>query len=431
MDTKSQIQIYGIAWYYFAVFALIVIASAFLGKLPGGMIGAFPLMIVLGAILNKIGDNLPILKTYLGGGAIAAIFGGAAIVAFKLLPDSSIKLMSGFMGQMAFLDFYIAALITGSIMGMDRSVLVRSALRYIPAMIAACLGALALAGIVAFFIGYNVRQAVFFIALPIIGGGLGAGAVPLANIFSQGIGQTPTQILSMMIPALTLGNVLSIVLGGMLNQLGNKFKSLTGGSGADAKLLISNKGSFLDGAADIQKDKIDLVQLACGLLIATTFFALGAIINKFIPIIHSYAWMIFAVALVKVFNLFPQKLMRACYQWFQFIMTNLTVVLLLGIGVGYTDLSQIAAAITPEYIALILAAVVGAILGSAIIGRLVGFYPIDSAITAGLCMTNMGGTGDVAVLSASKRMELMPFAQISSRIGGALILVLASFLIQL
>jgi Na+/citrate or Na+/malate symporter len=91
----------------------------------------------------------------------------------------------------------------------------------------------------------------------------------------------------------------------------------------------------------------------------------------------------------------------------------------------------IAAAITPQYIALILAAVVGAILGAGIMGRLVGFYPIDSAITAGLCMTNMGGTGDAAVLSASKRMELMPFAQISSRIGGALILVLASFLIQI
>ena len=72
---------------------------------------------------------------------------------------------------------------------------------------------------------------------------------------------------------------------------------------------------------------------------------------------------------------------------------------------------------------------IGAVLGAGIVGRLLGFYPIESAITAGLCMANMGGTGDVAVLSASKRMELMPFAQISSRIGGAFMLILATALL--
>ena len=102
--------------------------------------------------------------------------------------------------------------------------------------------------------------------------------------------------------------------------------------------------------------------------------------------------------------------------------------MLIGIGVAFTSLPQIIEAFTLQYVVLVFVTIIGAIVGSGLIGKLVGFYAIESSITAGLCMANMGGTGDVATLSAADRMELMPFAQISSRIGGAVMLLLASLL---
>jgi Na+/citrate or Na+/malate symporter len=228
-----------------------------------------------------------------------------------------------------------------------------------------------------------------------------------------------------------LGNALAIVMGGLLNKLGKVKRNLSG----DGQLMIlgdtsANAEVDLDKALQKERDNIDLVKMGTGLLIATTFFAFGALLNMIFPVIHGYAWMILSVALVKVSGLINTKMEICCYQWFQFVMKNLTGVLLVGIGVAYTSLPEVAAAFSGQYLLLVSVTVFGAIIGAGFVGRLVGFFPIESSITGGLCMANMGGTGDVAVLSAAKRMELMPFAQISSRIGGAFMLILSSIILQ-
>src|SRR6202030_4209199 len=58
-----------------------------------------------------------------------------------------------------------------------------------------------------------------------------------------------------------------------------------------------------------------------------------------------------------------------------------------------------------------------------LVAKWIRFFPIDTAIVNG-CHSGQGGTGDVAILTAANRMQLMPFAQIATRIGGAITVTL-------
>ncbi|MBQ7184452.1 MAG: 2-hydroxycarboxylate transporter family protein, partial [Clostridia bacterium] len=245
---------------------------------------------------------------------------------------------------------------------------------------------------------------------------------------------TAAEALSVMTPAVAIGNAVSIVLAGVLvkvfaGRLNGQGKLMQDGAVAPEELEISPE-------MQAKRDKIDLKNLGIGLLVSGGFFAFGFILAGAWKArgtgitIHAYAWMIITVAICKITNIIPENIEVACFQWFQFVMKNLTNMLLVGIGICYLDIAQVVNSFSVTYLLLCLATCVGAFTGAALIGRLVGFYPFEAGITAGLCMSNMGGTGDVAVLSAADRMELMPFAQISSRLGGAVILLLASLMLS-
>ncbi|MDF2530426.1 MAG: citrate:sodium symporter [Clostridia bacterium] len=421
---KKGYRIMGLSLPVFAIISLIVLLGTYLKVLPEGMIGAFALMLILGAIFTEIGNHLPIVKTYLGGGPIIVIFGSAALVTYNIIPKEAADIMNTFMKGGGFLDFYIAALITGSILGMNRKLLIKAAVRYLPAILGGVVVALALVALGGALMGYGAKEAILYIGIPIMGGGMGAGAVPLSKIFGSTLAKDPAEMLSIMVPAVALGNALAIVAAGLLDRLGKSKKSLSG----NGELMVIKENAVVEEEV---KAALDYKMMGIGLLVSLTFFVWGTILGEFIPAVHSYAWMIITVAVVKAMGIMPSKYEEGAFQWFQFVMTNLTGVLLVGIGVAYTNLQQVIDALTLQYLILVGLTVLGAILGAGFVGKLVGFFPIEASITAGLCMANMGGTGDVAVLSACNRMKLMPFAQISSRIGGAFILIVASALLGL
>lgn len=426
----KDFKIAGLRLPYFLVALVILVISLVLKVFPLGMVGAFLFLMLIGELINIIGNKLPIVSTYLGGGALVSVFIGAAIAYYKVLPEESLESINTFMTKGGFLDFYIAALITGSILGMNRKLLIKAAIKYIPCILGSVIFALLFVSIAGFFFHQSVGESIAYIGIPIMGGGMGAGAVPIAKVFEQALGIPYEQILSRLVSAVALGNAFAIIFGGVLNRIGKIKPSLTGNGmlvrSGDEALKSEKKGDIiLKGVKDY----------SAGIIMACGFFTFGVILSHLFGLvgikIHSYAWMIISVVIVKILGVVPENLEYIAEGWFDFIAKNFTAALMLGLGTAYTDLGQIIAAISFSYVVLVLAVVIGAIIGAGLVGYFVGFYPIESAITAGLCMANMGGTGDVAVLTAAERMELMPFAQISSRLGGALIILLAGILVPI
>jgi len=422
LEKCRSVQIFGISLpLYLAIFALVFIAMK-LGWLPEGMIGAFLVMMVFGGLFNILGNNLPLVKTYLGGGAIACIFASAGLVYAGLIPEKVVENVDVFMNTTGFLNFYIAALITGSILGMSRTLLLRAAIRFLPVALCAMTVAVLGVGVVGMVMGYGFMDAIMYVAIPMMGGGMGAGVVPLSGMYAEALNVDAAGIISRMIPASTLGNVAAIIGAGLLAKLGEIKPSLSG----NGRLMRKETEDMSEGTKPAESIQL----MGMGLITAMAFYLLGVYVNKAVPAVHTYAWMIILVAVCKALGVVPKKMEYAAQQWSQFVMGNWTQALLVGIGISMIDLNAVISAFSVTYLILVLVVVGGVALGAGIGGYLVGFYPIESSITAGLCTTNMGGTGDIAVLSAAKRMELLPFAQISTRICGALVLVVASILIK-
>lgn len=427
-EKKEGLKLYGAPWYITLIGCAVVIAAAYLGALRKDFASIMILIIAYGVVFFEIGERLPIWNTYIGGGVLAAFFGTAIIRQLSLIPKVYIDPINEFIGgdTVGFTTIWIIVLITGSVLSLEKKILLKSFVGYFPAIIGGLIAAMAFGSLAGLFFGISPVNVILRYVLPVMGGGNGAGAVPMSEIYEKVTGNSAVSYYAFAIIILTIANIMSIIAGALLNALGDKHPSLTG----DKKTLLRKNTFNVEDGKEAEPTFSDM----CGaIMVIFGSYALGQLFSGYIlpticgAPIHEYAYMILFVVILSATGVIPKNIRAGAKRLQKFMNKACAVVMMAGLGFDF-NLGELVSACTVSNVIIALFIVIGAIVGSALIGQLVGFYPIDSAITAGLCMANRGGNGDVAVLGAAKRMDLMAYAQLSSRLGGGIVLIVASFL---
>jgi Na+/citrate or Na+/malate symporter len=419
-DTSRPFDIEGIPLWLYAIVAILSFAILRLGLLPqAGIAGAFAVLWAIGLIFYAIGERIRILKALLGGGLVIAWAGAAAIANAGLINATDIQYLQAQVIDNRFLFFLLAALVISSVLSVSTSILQRSLISYAPIIIGGLILS-AVFGIAAGLLtGIPMDRVITMYFLPIMGGGGGAGALPMSEIYGDVTGGDVTAYFNYAIGVLTLGNVTAILVASFLFQLRSKTPELSG------------NGQLVRGAAQsvVADETIveSVINTHSAMVVVICVLLAGIVLSALIDALHFFAWVTIIAILLNFSRLTSPAIRASIKRVADWGMKAFLVTILVAFGLS-ADFAVIAQLFTLSNLLVIVAIVCGAALGAGTTAQFVRCYPIEGAVSGGLCMANAGGSGDLQVLSAARLLELFPYAQISSRIGGAFMLVLANFL---
>ena len=391
------------------------------GKIPAEINVAIAILAVGGFTCAELGKRMPVIGR-IGGAAIFATFIPSALVYYKLLPPVLIGSVTDFTKGTNFLYLFITAIIVGSILGMDRWMVVSGFARIFAPLAAGSIAAGIVGTLVGTLLGLGARHTFFFLVVPIMAGGVGEGAIPLSVGYSEILHGDQGNLFAEVLPVVMLGSLTAILAAGALNLLGKRYPHLTG----EGRLQPGDHNELQEQQS--APPQSDIGQIIAAGLFAISLYLLGLLCNKLFGLPAPVS-MLFITVLIKLARATSPQLQAGAFFVFRFFQVGVTYPLLFAIGVAMTPWETLMAAFAPPKLITIVATVATLIATGFVVGRWVNLFPIDTAIVTA-CHSGQGGTGDVAILTAANRMQLMPFAQIATRIGGAITVTLALMLLR-
>ena len=255
----------------FITICAIVAVSAYANFLPKNMIGGLAVIMTLGFALAHLGKSIPVLRD-IGGPAILCLMVPSVLVYFNFFQPNVMGTVHLLMKDANLLYFVIASLVVGSILGMNRVILIQGMIRMFVPLVVGTVTAVATGLLVGKLFGFTFYHTFFFIIVPIIGGGIGEGILPLSLAYSAILGSTPDVYVAQLAPAAVLGNIFAIVAAGVLARLGMKRKALSG----DGMLIRSAEENAVFDIKETSGN-VDFQLMGGGLLVICAFFIVGGL----------------------------------------------------------------------------------------------------------------------------------------------------------
>ncbi|MBP5836148.1 2-hydroxycarboxylate transporter family protein [Candidatus Phytoplasma meliae] len=451
--------IFGFKYLIFVVFLLIAIGQICffhqegkIDKLWHPLITPLFLTMVFGCLFNFVGNQIPYLNKF-GLGFLFCILVPSFLADCGIVPGEVVKRIDkAFFNKPSssdswgiginFAQFFVTIVTVSSILAIDKNLLKKSIVKFIPLTLIALFCSFLLVGGVGVLLDYHPPREHGFISRnpfldtivyfcnPLTSGGTNLGITRFQETFAivfknknSLITTAPDKIRSVLIAPLILTRLLAIMLGGILYKLFDK-TIYSGHKQLEINQITKTEDIKKLSSKAQQNDFKDSYQnLGMGMMIVFALYNVCMMLNQFLFKMDTMVYLIIVLIFIKRFDLLSLRYQNYVFHLSKFTVTNFTPAALVCFGVATNFQTLKASMFDFKIVIMVLVSLLTVVLVAFLLAKKFGFYPLEASLTAGLCSHSVGSMGHIGIMSTTDRMNLLHFAHIATRIVGPMIFV--------